>query len=301
MLIFPTIRAIVHSSALGSKQASSLDPLAIALKRQKERRQLVGRQTGSVYTKEVLAASEKLQERNRIDYTGGSSPPKLQGTVPKLPPPKSPLAVLEGGKVPWSAEKTKSPDPLDSEEEDDDDDMTGGVTTRNMAKSVDNGKKVQLKKSDWDKVVAKEKENKATITQLNQANTNLKKDLEKSETLVAQLRLQIATLQKNRGGGKGRKSNCRKDEQKDDVKEAIKGYVKDVLFRTVKFAQPGSELKAATLSVWNGIKDNLKLDEGAHPLTPADFREIYESEVAAQLSGRRQYCQSRIQEACAGT
>lgn len=169
---------------------------------------------------------------------------------------------------------------------------------RGVAKPMEGGKYVKIKKSDWDAIVAEEENNLSTLHQLKTDKTALTTSLAQSETLVQNLRKKVAELEKKRGK---RKSTCRKDEQKDDVKEGIKNYVKDVLFRTVKFAQPGKELKSATLSVWNGIKSTMKLDEGAHPLTSSDFVEIYDSEVATQLSARRQYVQSRMQEACAGT
>ena len=101
---------------------------------------------------------------------------------------------------------------------------------------------------------------------------------------------------------KKRKSDktSRKDEQKEDVNKAINDCVKDVLFRSHKFAPPGAKLKACCEHVWKGIKDKLKLDKGPAPLQQSDFEEIYESTVLAALSYRRQCVQSRCELAAKG-
>ncbi len=89
---------VAQTTALGNKDPSSLDPLAIALKRQQDKRKQLGCFTG-VRDSGVLEqgirdpAAGKLQDENRIGYSK-SSPPKLQGTVEKLPPPTSPLFLL---------------------------------------------------------------------------------------------------------------------------------------------------------------------------------------------------------------
>ena len=143
------------------------------------------------------------------------------------------------------------------------------------------------------------KEEKKTWTQEKKVFLEEKKDLQRQ---ISERDAQISELKdertgKNRKGG-GRKG--RKSEQKDDVKDMIKAYVKDVLFRTVKFAQPGTELYEATQKVWLGIKDKNKLDRGPDALDMDNFIEIYESEVLTQLSGSRQYTQTRAHAAAKG-
>ena len=90
---------------------------------------------------------------------------------------------------------------------------------------------------------------------------------------------------------KGKKS--RKEEQKQDVKSAIKEHVKFVLFRTTKFASPGEELTLATKKVWAGIKDKKRLERGPNKLTEKDFVEICDSVVSGALSDQRQCVQTR--------
>ena len=102
----------------------------------------------------------------------------------------------------------------------------------------------------------------------------------------------IKELLRSIKGKKGKQS--RKVEQKQDVKAAVKDYVKTILFRTHKFAGPGDELNLATKKVWAGIKDKKRLDKGPNKLAEKDFVEIYESAVSGALSDQRQYVQTRI-------
>lgn len=99
---------------------------------------------------------------------------------------------------------------------------------------------------------------------------------------------------------KGKKGNDRKDEQKDDVKDAITTFVKDVLFRNVKFAKPGKTLTHACGLVWDGVKEKLKLEEGSSPLKSEDFAEIYDSHVLSCLSNARNYVATRSKIAADG-
>ena len=148
-------------------------------------------------------------------------------------------------------------------------------TYETMTKDLNNAKQ---------SIVKLQQEKKALQTRI--------KDKDREIGLVA------AKLAKKRSKSK---PGSRKDEQSDDVKEAVKAFIKGVLFRTVKFAQPGTELKAATTTVWNGIKDKLKLDEGPNPISEADFVEIYDSYVLTVLSDCRQYAQTRGEVAAKGT
>jgi hypothetical protein len=103
---------------------------------------------------------------------------------------------------------------------------------------------------------------------------------------------------KEREGASKRKT--KKHLQADDVNVEIDKYVKEILFRNVKFAQPGKELNRATKMVWAAIKDKQGLDAGDDGMTEDEFLDIYSSSVASALSGRRQYCQTRALSAVKG-
>ena len=114
------------------------------------------------------------------------------------------------------------------------------------------------------------------------------------EEQIASLHREIENLKSKRSSKFGRKID-----QKKDVNKTVDKYVKAVLFRNTKFAQPGenslddSELRTATEKVWHGIKARQRLDRGPEKLTMEDFIEIYESQVLKSLSDCRQYVQSR--------
>ena len=131
------------------------------------------------------------------------------------------------------------------------------------------------------------------IKKLQELNGNLKGKVRDLEDKVAHLEA-IAKKKPNSS-----KSN-RKHEQNEDVVKAVCDYVRDVLFRNVKFAPPGAQLKSACKMVWAGIRDKLKLDKGPSPLSEKDFEEIYASAVLTALSGRRQYVQTRAEIAAKG-
>ena len=138
------------------------------------------------------------------------------------------------------------------------------------------------------------------LKKLRAEKTQWEKDKAELEGKVTELESKVKELESQ--APKKRKSDktSRKDEQKEDVNKAINDYVKDVLFRSHKFAPPGAKLKACCEHVWKGIKDKLKLDKGPAPLQQSDFEEIYESTVLAALSYRRQYVQSRCELAAKG-
>lgn len=111
---------------------------------------------------------------------------------------------------------------------------------------------------------------------------------------IAALHEEIRKLKSKRSSKFGRKAD-----QKTDVNKTVDKYIKQVLFRNTKFAQPGShimddsELKVATKKVWEGIKGRQRLDKGPDALSEDDFIEIYGSQVLKTLSDCRQYIQSR--------
>lgn len=92
-----------------------------------------------------------------------------------------------------------------------------------------------------------------------------------------------------------------RQEQAEDVNNAIKRFMKDVIFRNMKFAEKGEELDGVTKRVWVGIKDRKKLDQGPNALDEEQFVRIYSSAVQKEFSDRRQYSQSRGFDAVKGT
>jgi len=96
----------------------------------------------------------------------------------------------------------------------------------------------------------------------------------------------------------GKKSTGRKKLQaKKDVIDAIHHHVREITFRTVKFAQPGKEIAAKTKDVWHQIKDKQNLDNPSSGLNEHKFVEIYAPVVQSELSLARQYVQTRGQNA----
>ena len=108
---------------------------------------------------------------------------------------------------------------------------------------------------------------------------------------VAELQSQIKAIRAKNGG------KSTKDERSSDITKEIGTFVKDNLFRTIKFAQPGQEMSTATQRVWNGIKGRLKLEEPPKSLNFDEFYRIYHPVVQTELSLARQYVQSRSQDA----
>jgi uncharacterized phage infection (PIP) family protein YhgE len=91
-----------------------------------------------------------------------------------------------------------------------------------------------------------------------------------------------------------------KNEQSDDINSTIHEHIKDFVYRNTKFAQTGPELKAVTNRVWNGIKADQNLDTGEDAITFKEFNRIYGCVVQSELSLRRQYSQTRGQQAGKG-
>lgn len=140
----------------------------------------------------------------------------------------------------------------------------------------------------------------AEIKKLREENDELVGRNGELETKVVDLEKQVADWESCAKKKPNSSKSSRKMEQNEDVVKAVSDFVKDVLFRNVKFAPPGAQLKAACGMVWAGIKDKLKLDKGPRPLTQLDFEEIYGSAVLSALSGRRQYVQTRCEIAAKG-
>ena len=82
-----------------------------------------------------------------------------------------------------------------------------------------------------------------------------------------------------------------KIEQKDDIKKQIAKWIKEVGFRTTKFAKDG-ELDKFTDKVYDKINEDLGLNSD-DDFSKEEFRRIYKSEVQNQLGTRRQYVQTQ--------
>ena len=161
------------------------------------------------------------------------------------------------------------------------------------AKYNKNDKTYTLPKDNFLECLAEIKKLRGENEELVGRNGELEGQVDELEKEIAEL---AARAKKKPNSSK----SSRKMEQNEDVVKVVCDFVKDVLFRNVKFAPPGAKLKAACGMVWAGIKDKLKLDKGPRPLTQLDFEEIYGSAVLSALSGRRQYVQSRCEIAAKG-
>ena len=162
-----------------------------------------------------------------------------------------------------------------------------------------------IQRTNYTETMAPTGTKKTTTRQLELQITTLKKEVSDKDKKIQDLNKEVTTLTENGDereariqelleqirSKKGKKN--RRLEQKQDVKTAIKDFVKGNLFRTIKFAAPGDELTSATLKVWAGIKGKNRLEKGPNKLTQKDFVEIYDPVVSTALSDQRQYVQTR--------
>jgi hypothetical protein len=249
------------TAVLASKAPSTLDALAWARRNKEQRRVNTGSRSG--FGRSQIAALA----RNDLPL------PPLQGTVPKFVPNREQTNVEDPLVTPHSKEN-QPPIAADLEE------FSGDSSTEeeDLGTMAKDSKTTSIKKAELQR---------------------LRKKLAEQEKAIEDMKMKASAKKKRmKKGGK----NNRSDEQATDVQDAIKEYVKDVLFRNVKFAQlENNELEKATIKVWNGIKEHLKLEEGTSPLNQADFVEIYDTCVLTNLSVRRQYTQTRGHSAAKGT
>lgn len=92
-----------------------------------------------------------------------------------------------------------------------------------------------------------------------------------------------------------------KVEQKEDVVKAIWDFMKDIGWRTFKWAPTEKHLHDITKKVFAYIKDDLSLDKGPVALDESEFVRIYAGAVQSKLAQARQYAQSRGCKAAAST
>ena len=135
-------------------------------------------------------------------------------------------------------------------------------------------------------------------------NKEIEAQLEKSKKEYADL--QAAYKQKmaqmgTKRGKKGSKSTSTTHLQSGDVNTAIDDYIKEFLFRRMKFANCKKDINLAMKMIWDAIKDKLKLESAPHSLDLKEFTRIYASAFQKFLSGARQYIQTRGQTAARGT
>jgi hypothetical protein len=183
---------------------------------------------------------------------------------------------------------------------------TSAVTTS------EDGKSVSMSKGHWRLKLSSITVLKRDVGERDATILTQKEDLKQTQhalTLVTEqkndlviqnrdLRMEVVEVQKqikanrDKNGGKSTKH-----EQSTDITKEISTFVKETLFRTIKFARPGQEMTTATQRVWNGIKGRLKLEEPPKSLDFGEFYRIYYSVVQTELSLARQYVQSRSQDA----
>ena len=163
--------------------------------------------------------------------------------------------------------------------------------------------RVRIPLQECQKELTQERKEKAalehTIKDLETANEELADEV--ADLAEYKAKYEKLITKKKRASKKTAVVGLRKDEQREDVKLNIGTYVKEVTFRTVKFAQPGESIIEVTKSIWRGIRARFGLDKGPNALTEDDFVEIYDSHVMHELSARRQYCQTRCLNAAKGT
>lgn len=276
--------------ALNSTAPSTLDSRSIALLQQKQTQRL-SQGRGNIPITNQYALPSDLQKQYNLAFTS-TEPPPLKSTIEPNPP--IPNTVFDSC-------QDESPTTLPES-------ATAMSTIRQLnskyTHKLSNDKKtVTCTKSVWDSVMAelhKQHNDNEQIKKdnriLQQDNINKNKEIDRLE----QIEKAHNKLLKKKSKSKKGKGDSREDEANEDVKSGIQAFVKDILFRTVKFAVPGDTLNAAAVQVWNAIKDNMKLDVGPNAITLEDFTEIYGATILRELSQRRQYCQTRCKLAADG-
>lgn len=73
-----------------------------------------------------------------------------------------------------------------------------------------------------------------------------------------------------------------------DVSEAVTNHCQDHLFHNVKFVATQEDAELLTSLVWQGSKDEKKLEEGSSLLDQDEFVDICASMVKKAVSNKRQ-------------
>ena len=135
---------------------------------------------------------------------------------------------------------------------------------------------------------------KEKLAENKMAYKKLQDDFQDLEAEFTELQQDYDDL-KSRSAKKG--TGRKKSEAKKDIIDAIHHHVREITFRTVKFAQPGKEIATVTKRIWHEIKEKQNLNNPSTGLNEAKFVEIYGSVVQSELSLARQYVQTRGQNA----
>jgi hypothetical protein len=273
---------------LNNKGPSSLNgPTAALLAKKQHTRLQTGR--GNIpIASQVPVNLHQLQKQHVL--------PPLQGTVTAL------SGASEG--VCGEKEKTIPPNKILQMRD-----------IQKYGKITKDGKTVCVAKTNWDKLESCFRQLKDDRIKLSSDNNKLKEEnkqlraahatteenLQKALAYKAEaLDYASTTTLKVRGKPKKLVAGLKSDLNLD-VQAAIKEHVKLVLFRTIKFAQPGPQLDAVVAMVWEAIKDTKQLEKGTKPMTLEQFGLVYGGVILTELSGRRQYHQTRCRNAAYGT
>jgi hypothetical protein len=190
---------------------------------------------------------------------------------------------------------------------------TGKVPTKASPVTVsEDGKSVSMSKGHWNLKINNTVQLKRNLAERDAKIVTQKEDLKQTQNALTQvtenknrlvtqnrdLRLEVEELQNKIKANRDKNGvKSTKDERSTDITKEISTFVKDTLFRTIKFAQPGQEMSTATQRVWNGIKERLMLELPPKSLDFGEFYRIYYPVVQTELSLARQYVQSRSQDA----
>lgn len=278
--VFATLNStLLPFQALNSRLPSSFDPLYLINKQKHSQRLLGGRGNHRIDRGVPADYDQQLAKQFSLSDKIGTRPTPFSDKLPPLNPSVRPVNGA-------GATSFLAPEEINDEED---------SSTMPVSKFTKSALGARYNKQDRTYTVPKDKFNECLdeIRKLRELNGELSDQVRGLEKEVADLE---ASAKKKPNSSK----SSRKVEQNEDVVKAVGDFVRDVLFRNVKFAPPGAQLRAACGMVWKGIKDKLKLDQGPRPLSQSDFEEIYGSAILSALSGRRQYVQTRSEIAAKG-
>ena len=89
-------------------------------------------------------------------------------------------------------------------------------------------------------------------------------------------------------------------EQSKDICAFITQYMKDVVYRNTKFATKDKEKENLSRKIYDALQATFSHDNTVKDLSFPEFRRIYEPFILSDLSLRRQYSQSCMQNVCHG-
>ena len=233
---------------------------------------------GSSITGQEALSQIFQKEKYSIDYSKSPSQhPAKENTPAGFPPLNGTMRPLEAPELPQ-----------------DNTEMAPNSIEKVLGTATDEGRNhKKLSNTNFNKLKALIEKLEVNYEQAVQANEEANEKIASLETELADLKKKLATKKKG-------KKQCRKDEAKDDVIAAIKSFINVILFRNYKFCHTDDLLHKACVMVWNGIKDEHKLESGPDKISLTDFAEIYSSHVAQALNQRRQYAQTRAEVAAKG-